>query len=88
MFFFVWAIFLIMDAAVLEKIIYSQYNKIADIKMLYFFSRNVGINLLGYWKNGIPNREYRYHFEHLGDPDYCHNRGEFPDNDPRETFDK
>ena len=208
LFFFVWAIFVIMDTPAVEKFIYSPYNKIADIKMLYFFTemssltfwvlvilaalsilipyfwcrylcsygallgfsslfsvfkinRNasscidcgkcakvcpsrlavdqvntvysdechaclkcadacpvkdtlylsagnqgrkiprkyfalimVGLfllgtltaNILGYWKNGISNREYRYHLEHLEDPDYYHNRGEVPDYDPMETF--
>lgn len=208
LFFFAWAIFVIMDTASLEKFILSPYNKIADIKMLYFFtemsaltfwvllslvalsilipyfwcrylcpygallgfaslfsvfkvSRNrsscidcgkcakvcpsrlkvdqvktvlsdechaclkcadacpvkdtlyisagnrgrkiprkyfaviiVGLfllgtltaNILGYWKNGISNREYLHHIEHLDDPDYFHNRGEVPDYDPLDTY--
>jgi len=36
--FFAWAIFVQMDVLQLEKFIYSPYNKVADIKMLKFFS--------------------------------------------------
>ncbi len=35
--FFLWAIALQMDAVELEYFIYSPYNMVADIKMLYFF---------------------------------------------------
>ena len=35
--FFLWAIVLQMDAVALEYFIYSPYNMVADIKMLYFF---------------------------------------------------
>ena len=36
--FFLWAIVLKMNAAALDYFIYSPYNMVADIKMLYFFS--------------------------------------------------
>ena len=36
--FFLWAIVLNMNAAALDYFIYSPYNMVADIKMLYFFS--------------------------------------------------
>ncbi|MEJ2169027.1 MAG: 4Fe-4S binding protein [Desulfobacterales bacterium] len=36
--FFLWAIFLQMNAAALEYFIYSPYNMVADIKMLRFFT--------------------------------------------------
>lgn len=36
--FFVWAITIEMNAAALNYFIYSPYNMVADIKMLYFFS--------------------------------------------------
>ena len=36
--FFLWAIVLNMNAAALEYFIYSPYNMVADIKMLYFFA--------------------------------------------------
>ena len=36
--FFLWAIVLKMNAAALEYFIYSPYNMVADIKMLYFFT--------------------------------------------------
>jgi polyferredoxin len=35
--FFLWSIILQMNAAVLDYFIYSPYNMVADIKMLYFF---------------------------------------------------
>ncbi len=35
--FFLWAIVLGMDAGALDYFIYSPYNMVADIKMLYFF---------------------------------------------------
>jgi polyferredoxin len=35
--FFVWAIVIKMDAFALDYFIYSPYNMVADIKMLYFF---------------------------------------------------
>jgi polyferredoxin len=38
LFFFVWAIFGQMTVEALHKFIYSPYNRVADIKMLYFFS--------------------------------------------------
>lgn len=37
--FFIWAIFVGMDVLLLEKFIYSPYNKVADIKMLTFFTQ-------------------------------------------------
>jgi polyferredoxin len=37
--FFLWAVFVQMDAAALKKFIYSPYNRVADIKMLYFFTQ-------------------------------------------------
>ena len=36
--FFLWAVFLQMNAAALENFIYSPYNMVADIKMLHFFT--------------------------------------------------
>jgi polyferredoxin len=36
--FFLWAIVLNMNAAALDYFIYSPYNMVADIKMLYFFT--------------------------------------------------
>ena len=36
--FFLWAIVLKMNAAALDYFIYSPYNMVADIKMLYFFT--------------------------------------------------
>ncbi len=44
--FFLWAIFLQMNVAALEYFIYSPYNMVADIKMLYFFSN---ISTLTLW---------------------------------------
>ncbi len=38
LFFFVWAIFATMDVQSLKTFIYSPYNKVADIKMFYFFA--------------------------------------------------
>jgi len=35
--FFLWAILIKMDRAALDHFIYSPYNMVADIKMLYFF---------------------------------------------------
>ena len=35
--FFLWAILIEMDRAALDHFIYSPYNMVADIKMLYFF---------------------------------------------------
>lgn len=35
--FFFWVIAVAMAAAALEQFIYSQYNRVADIKMLHFF---------------------------------------------------
>ncbi|MBT4289240.1 MAG: 4Fe-4S binding protein [Deltaproteobacteria bacterium] len=37
-FFFLWAVFFQMDVLSLEKFIYSPYNRMADIKMLKFFT--------------------------------------------------
>ncbi len=37
--FFLWAIFLQMDATALDYFISSPYNMVADIKMLYFFKK-------------------------------------------------
>jgi polyferredoxin len=36
--FFLWSVFVMMDASHLERFIYSPYNRVADIKMLKFFS--------------------------------------------------
>ena len=44
--FFLWAIMLQMNAAALEYFIYSPYNMVADIKMLYFFT---DISTLALW---------------------------------------
>ncbi len=41
----------------------------------------VGIGLArltGYWHNRIPVEEYKYHVQHLRDPQYYHNRGAVP----------
>ena len=37
--FFLWAILVQMDLLSLKQFIYSPYNRVADIKMLYFFTR-------------------------------------------------
>ena len=34
--------------------------------------------LSGYWHNWIPVEEYKYHVQHLHDPEYYHNRGAVP----------
>ena len=44
--FFLWAIVLNMNAAALDYFIYSPYNMVADIKMLYFFT---DITPLAFW---------------------------------------
>ena len=44
--FFLWAIVLSMNAAALDYFIYSPYNMVADIKMLYFFSH---ITAFAFW---------------------------------------
>jgi polyferredoxin len=36
--FFLWAVLVQMDVLALQQFIYSPYNKVADIKMLYFFT--------------------------------------------------
>jgi polyferredoxin len=38
LFFFIGAVFVEMNQAALEEFIYSPYNRVADIKMLYFFT--------------------------------------------------
>ncbi len=37
--FFAWGIFFGMDSATLKSFVYGSYNRIADISMLYFFTR-------------------------------------------------
>lgn len=37
--FFIWAIFWTMDIQTLKVFIYSTYNKMADVKMYYFFAK-------------------------------------------------
>jgi polyferredoxin len=44
--FFLWAILIKMNAAALEYFIYSPYNMVADIKMLYFFEN---ISAVAFW---------------------------------------
>lgn len=44
--FFVWAIIIKMDAFALDYFIYSPYNMVADIKMLYFFKN---ISAFTFW---------------------------------------
>jgi len=44
--FFLWAIVLSMNAAALDYFIYSPYNMVADIKMLFFFS---DITAFAFW---------------------------------------
>jgi polyferredoxin len=44
--FFLWAVFFQMDVFTLEKFIYSPYNRIADIKMLKFFTE---ISVTAFW---------------------------------------
>ena len=44
--FFLWAIVLKMDTVALDYFIYSPYNMVADIKMLYFFKN---ITPLAFW---------------------------------------
>jgi polyferredoxin len=44
--FFVWAIIIKMDAFALDYFIYSPYNMVADIKMLYFFKN---ISAFAFW---------------------------------------
>jgi len=44
--FFLWAIVIKMDAFALDYFIYSPYNMVADIKMLYFFTN---ISAFAFW---------------------------------------
>jgi polyferredoxin len=44
--FFLWAILIKMNAGALEYFIYSPYNMVADIKMLYFFEN---ISAFAFW---------------------------------------
>ena len=44
--FFLWAVWIQMDAQALHLFIYSPYNRVADIKMLHFFTR---ISSLALW---------------------------------------
>jgi polyferredoxin len=44
--FFLWAILIKMDVVSLEKFLGTPYNKVADIKMLYFFTR---MDTLTFW---------------------------------------
>lgn len=44
--FFMWAIIIKMDAFALDYFIYSPYNMVADIKMLYFFKH---ISAFAFW---------------------------------------
>ena len=44
--FFLWAIAVKMNASALDNFIYSPYNMVADIKMLYFFKN---ISMLAFW---------------------------------------
>jgi len=46
LFFFIWAIMIKMNARDLDYFIYSPYNMVADIKMLYFFKN---ISALAFW---------------------------------------
>jgi len=46
LFFFLWAVLVQMNVVDLEKFIYSPYNRIADIKMLYFFT---GMSAMTFW---------------------------------------
>jgi polyferredoxin len=46
LFFFIWAIMIKMNARDLDYFIYSPYNMVADIKMLYFFKN---ISALALW---------------------------------------
>jgi polyferredoxin len=46
LFFFIWAIMIKMNARDLDYFIYSPYNMVADIKMLYFFKN---ITALTFW---------------------------------------
>ena len=46
LFFFIWAIMIKMNARDLDYFIYSPYNMVADIKMLYFFKN---IKALTFW---------------------------------------
>ena len=46
LFFFIWAIIIKMNARDLDYFIYSPYNMVADIKMLYFFTH---ISALAFW---------------------------------------
>lgn len=45
LFFFLYAVFFQMDAAALHRFIYSPYNRVADIKMLFFFSQASALTL-------------------------------------------
>jgi polyferredoxin len=53
--FFLWAIVRQMDAVALEYFIYSPYNMVADIKMLYFFKN---INSFAFWVLSILIRNF------------------------------
>lgn len=44
--FFLWAIFFTMDTQTLKAFIYSPYNKMADVKMYYFFAK---ISSFAFW---------------------------------------
>lgn len=44
--FFLWAIFITMDVVDLKAFIYSPYNKMADVKMYYFFAN---ISSFAFW---------------------------------------
>jgi len=46
LFFFIWAIMIKMNARDLDYFIYSPYNMVADIKMLYFFKN---ISAFAFW---------------------------------------
>jgi polyferredoxin len=46
LFFFIWAIMIKMNARDLDYFIYSPYNMVADIKMLYFFKN---ITAFAFW---------------------------------------
>ncbi len=48
--FFLYAVFWTMDVVALKKFIYSPYNKVADIKMLVFFTN---ISQFSLWTLGI-----------------------------------
>jgi polyferredoxin len=57
-------------------------RKIYALLLVFLFSSGFIIaNILGLWQNSITAETYRYHLQHLEDPEYQHNRGQVPEYD-------